>query len=321
MHASRPLPPVDRSLPPVLAAALVLAAAVPGQDESVLVHTGVLRAPAGRVWRDLTSAEALPRLWGVAKAEVDLRIGGAIRTHYGKDGTIGDPDTIVHTIVALVPGRSLTLKTRAPANASPGIAKICEVGHGVFELVPLGPDRTRFTVYGCGYGEGPLFDEARRHFDAGNRWTIARMQKAYPSQDDPADPAEVEELLQRLEGSFAATFEGPGDPFTARAEMRRVLGGFELVKSTAPVAGTPAPTGLVTMFRDPEVEAWALLVREPDGVARGWLRREGDRLELRGTKASNGGESSPFAMDWAVEDGGFTAFRDGHELRFRRSAD
>ena len=58
------------------------------------VTEGFINAATPEVWRLFTTAEGY-QLTGVAHAEVDLKVGGSIRTHYDPKGRLGDAGTIV----------------------------------------------------------------------------------------------------------------------------------------------------------------------------------------------------------------------------------
>ena len=47
---------------------------------------------------------------GPALAEVDLRVGGAIRSRYRADGVLGDAKTIENVILAFEPPRMIALR-------------------------------------------------------------------------------------------------------------------------------------------------------------------------------------------------------------------
>ena len=72
----------------------------PELDSSELVTEGMIQAPVDAVWAAFTTKEG-QESWNVAHAEIDLRIGGVMRTHYDAAGRIGDPNTIENTILCV----------------------------------------------------------------------------------------------------------------------------------------------------------------------------------------------------------------------------
>ena len=64
------------------------APAAPGSQ----VTEGFINAPVAEVWRLFTTSAGY-QATGVDQAEVDLRVGGLIRSHYDPKGTLGDPET------------------------------------------------------------------------------------------------------------------------------------------------------------------------------------------------------------------------------------
>ena len=55
----------------------------------------------------------------MAHADVDLKVGGKMLTHYDPKGRIGDPDTIENTILSFEPKRMLSIKVANPAGEVP----------------------------------------------------------------------------------------------------------------------------------------------------------------------------------------------------------
>ena len=89
--------------------------AKPAPDTSPLVHEGILNAPPGEVWKVWATPEGFKAL-GVAKADMDFRIGGLIRSHYNPAGVLGDEGTIENRIIAYEPLRMLAINTRGHAH-------------------------------------------------------------------------------------------------------------------------------------------------------------------------------------------------------------
>ena len=72
--------------------------------------SGIVEAPAEVLWNCFTNAEGIVKTWGVAQARVDFRIGGTIETRYDADGKLGEPGTIVQTILSYEHGRMLAIR-------------------------------------------------------------------------------------------------------------------------------------------------------------------------------------------------------------------
>ena len=78
-------------------------AALPGigraQDDNRLVHEGMVNAPLAQVWAAYTTQAGLES-WMVAHAEIDLKIGGTMKTRYDSKGTVHDSKAIENTILS-----------------------------------------------------------------------------------------------------------------------------------------------------------------------------------------------------------------------------
>jgi uncharacterized protein YndB with AHSA1/START domain len=169
----------------------LLLGAAAAAEEAALVHEAVLAAPPAEVWKVFTTAEGWKAL-GVAQAQVDLRVGGKILSHYDPDGRLGDEKTIENTILAYEPGRMLAIKaTKAPAGF-PFPKEAMERTWSVIELEDLGDGRTRLSLRGHGYGDDEASRKMRAFFEQGNAWTLGRLAKRFPAKEAAPGLAPVE---------------------------------------------------------------------------------------------------------------------------------
>lgn len=188
-------PPVAGSEPPMPEAEPIASPApspppapVSAPGGRVLSHSVDLGASAAEVFRGFTTSEGIVKSWSVAKAKVDFRVGGQIRTCYQPDGDLDAPTAIVNTILAYEPDRMLAIKATAPDGAPAWLQKICASGWSVLRLEPLGADRCRLTITGMGYGVAgadPELDTAFAFFEKGNKWTMDKLKALYPIANDP----------------------------------------------------------------------------------------------------------------------------------------
>ena len=151
-------------------------------DGGTLVHEGIVNAPIGAVWKAFTTREGLES-WMVPHAEIDLKVGGKMRTHYDPDGVIGDPKTIENTILSFDPPRMLSLKATKPPAGFPYKDAI-KGTWSVLYFEELGPKRTRITVRGMGYRDNEQSQKMREFFELGNAWTLARLGEHFDGQQE-----------------------------------------------------------------------------------------------------------------------------------------
>jgi uncharacterized protein YndB with AHSA1/START domain len=72
------------------------------------------------VWEAFSTLEGW-KSWGVAFAEMDIRPGGTIESSYMPDAEAGDPNNIVHRILAMIPNRLMVMRIeQAPAGGPVG---------------------------------------------------------------------------------------------------------------------------------------------------------------------------------------------------------
>ena len=140
------------------------------------VTEGFVNAPVGDVWRIFTTSEGF-KATGVAHAEVDLRIGGTIRTHYDPKGVLGDAETIVNEILAYEPQRMLTIRIK-DAPASFPYRTAMRATWTVIYFTPSG-DMTHVRIVGLGYGDDAESQAMRKFFAEGNRQTLDHIAKPF----------------------------------------------------------------------------------------------------------------------------------------------
>ena len=95
-----------RMLIPVV---LLAVCATAQADEVSFANEGVVDAPIEEVWKIFATSEGY-KVLGPALAEVDLALGGTIRSRYRADGTLGDAETIENTILAYEPPTMMALR-------------------------------------------------------------------------------------------------------------------------------------------------------------------------------------------------------------------
>ena len=78
-------------------------------NDRVLEYEMIINAPLAKVWAAFTTKNGIES-WMVPVAEIDLRIGGTLKTSYDTDGVIGDANTIVHSILSYEPNRMISMK-------------------------------------------------------------------------------------------------------------------------------------------------------------------------------------------------------------------
>lgn len=169
-----------RSLERCLSAVLLSAACLWSQVTLAAepqVTEGFINASPSEVWRIFTTAEGFKQT-GAAQAEIDLKIGGTLRTHYDPKGRLGDANTIVREILAFEPERMLAIRIKqAPADF-----KYPDAIAGtwtVIYLAPAGDNMTQVRFVGLGYTDSAQSQAMRKFFAEGNRWTLDHIAKPY----------------------------------------------------------------------------------------------------------------------------------------------
>jgi len=111
---------------------------------------------------------------GVALAEVDLRIGGLIRSRYGADGVLGDDQTIENEILAYEPPPMIAFRIPTTPADSP-FKEAWKHTWTVVTLTSLDDGRTHVRGTSLGYGADPESLAMRQFFERGNDQTIKTL--------------------------------------------------------------------------------------------------------------------------------------------------
>jgi uncharacterized protein YndB with AHSA1/START domain len=151
------------------------------EDPGPQVTEGVVNAPAAAVWSALTTKAGL-EAWNVAHAEIDLKIGGKMRTHYDPKGKIGDPKTIENTILRFEPRRMFSIKATGLPQGFPYPTAIAKVWTVIY-LDEATPGRTSVRLVGLGYDASAESQKLRAFFERGNRFTLQKLQKHFEGKN------------------------------------------------------------------------------------------------------------------------------------------
>ena len=309
-----------------------------GDDPSYVRAEGVIDAGIDEVWAAWTTKEGVES-WMVPVAEVDLRIGGTLKTNYDKAAGIGGPGTIVHHVLALEPKRMLAMRFDVPdTNAD---LKIAEKTWWVARFDPLAPSQTRVSVTQCGFGDGPEWEKARGHFEKGNAWTLKQLEKRFarpklasgdatatPADDKKTPPDETFTLLRKLVGGkwIADQRDDEGgvlracNVFEAGPDGRWITG-----KRWRGDASGQAYEALTTIWIDPTTETARFVSIERSGaIATGGIRAVDGRLIWDWNVTTPGGKPLAFRVETVFE--GSDAYRglafiDGADGKARKVLD
>ena len=140
------------------------------------VYETEIDAGIDAVWAAFTTTAGLRR-WMAPLVEIDLAVGGKIRSSYNADGTIGDEATIENTILSYDPRRMISLKaTKLPSNFP--FAAAARQTWSVFYFEELSPTRTKITVVGLGYADDAQSQQLRGFFAAANKLSLDKLAAA-----------------------------------------------------------------------------------------------------------------------------------------------
>jgi len=148
------------------------------QDISPIVTEGVINAPIDSVWAAWTTGEGL-RSWLAPHAEIDLRIGGLMRTNYQAKEKLGDPGTIENTILSFEPKRMLSFKVSKQPIGFPFPNEIFKMWTVIY-LEPTESEQTHMRAVSLGFQATEQSEKMRAFFERGNNITLQELQRRFP---------------------------------------------------------------------------------------------------------------------------------------------
>jgi uncharacterized protein YndB with AHSA1/START domain len=152
------------------------------QEDDQLVHEGIVRAPLDQVWAAYTTAAGLES-WMVAHAEIELKIGGKMKTQYDPKGTVEDAHAIENTILSYEPMRMLSFKVTKAPRGFPFPRAITNMWTIVY-FEAQGENATRVRGVSLGFGHDDESKRMREFFKPGNAVTLERLQKRFETKAD-----------------------------------------------------------------------------------------------------------------------------------------
>ena len=155
----------------------VLAPADGQRGDNRLVHEGVVAAPVKDVWAAFTTKEG-QESWMVAHSEIELKVGGLMRTNYDPKGKIGGPGTIENTITSYDPERMLSIMVTKTPEGFPFPNAVKSMWTVIY-FEAAGPRTTRVRFVGLGFGSDEESVKMRAFFDRGNAYTLKKLQERF----------------------------------------------------------------------------------------------------------------------------------------------
>jgi uncharacterized protein YndB with AHSA1/START domain len=155
----------------------ILSGRLAAQDVSPIVTEGTVEAPVDSVWAAWTTSDGL-RAWLAPHAEIDLRVGGAMRTNYDPAGVLGDRHTIENTVLSFEPRRMLSIRVAKAPDDFP-FANAIQHMWTVMYLEEAAPGRSRLRVVSLGFRPDDESQRMRSFFDRGNAATVRALQRHF----------------------------------------------------------------------------------------------------------------------------------------------
>ena len=147
------------------------------QATSQLVHEGIVEAPVNDVWMAMTTKAGLES-WMTSHAEIELKIGGVMKTQYDPKGTVDDASAIHNTILSYDPLSMLSFKVSKFPEQFPFPNAIKEMWT-VMYFAAKGEKETFVRIVCSGFSTNDESAKMREFFQHGNAHTLQGLQKRF----------------------------------------------------------------------------------------------------------------------------------------------
>ncbi|MET0281533.1 MAG: SRPBCC domain-containing protein [Steroidobacteraceae bacterium] len=156
---------------------MLAAFAATASAQETITTEGVIEAPVAQVWNAWATSRGL-RAWLSPHADIDLRVGGLMRSNYNEKGTLGDAGTIENKVLSFEPQRMLSIQVaRAPADF-PFRARVGEMWT-VLYFTPAPGNKTLLRIVALGFKPDADAQVMRDFFNRGNAATLTQLQEYF----------------------------------------------------------------------------------------------------------------------------------------------
>ena len=129
-----------------------------------------------KAWELFATEEGM-RTWLAPVMQVDFRNGGRWEASYDKSKKLGEPGNIINEVVCVVPMEMYVMRVREVPDGFPFDRERTLQGRSILQFEKVGPERTKLTLTGTGYGDGPEWDRIYTFGLWGNRVTLRELHK------------------------------------------------------------------------------------------------------------------------------------------------
>jgi hypothetical protein len=110
--------------------------------------------------------------------DVELKIGGKLKTQYDAKGSVDDATAVENTILSYEPFRMLSIKATKAPDGFPFPNAIKNMWTVIY-FSPVGRQRTRIRIVSMGFRSDDESRKMREFFDRGNAFTLKQLQQRF----------------------------------------------------------------------------------------------------------------------------------------------
>ncbi|NNC49835.1 MAG: hypothetical protein HKO01_04810 [Flaviramulus sp.] len=142
--------------------------------ELVLIQEFKVKSPIDTVWNAYTTKKGYES-WAAPLAEIELKVGGFIKSNYNSQGKIGDSTTIVTHIINYVPKTLITLQAEITDNFPEFMKKEAKDFYNIIYFNKLENGYTSVRSFGIGYKNNPKYLSLMNYFIPANEKILLNL--------------------------------------------------------------------------------------------------------------------------------------------------
>lgn len=131
-----------------------------------------------QVWEAVSTSAGL-RTFVAPVAEVQMKSGGRYFTNYDPAARIGDPGTVLNTVLTYVPLEMVAIHVRLGTKIFPASVAEADQLSAIMQIKDLGNGSVRVSEIMTGWQSGEDWDKVYKFFQTGNAYVLGQLYKRF----------------------------------------------------------------------------------------------------------------------------------------------
>ena len=133
---------------------------------------------AKQVWEAVSTSAGL-RSFVAPVTEVEMKTGGHYYTNYNPAARIGDPGTVLNTVLTYVPLEMVAIHVKLGSKIFPASVAEADQLSAIMQFKDLGNGSVRVSEIMTGWQSGDDWDKVYKFFQTGNAYVLGQLCKRF----------------------------------------------------------------------------------------------------------------------------------------------